>query len=74
MKPVKRKLGDPIPVRLILTPQGTLEMVDGSDVSAYLKRVRRMWKVRGRVEIVVARREHIEAVELDALLHRYRCA
>ena len=74
MKPVKRRLGEPIPVRLILTPQGTLEMVDGSDVSAYLKRVRRMWKVQGRVEVSITERDAAQRLEMEALLHRYHSA
>jgi len=65
-----RKLGDPIPPRLILTPQGTLKMVDGSDPTDYLKAVRRMWKVRGNVEICVTRRKAIELLENEALLYR----
>jgi hypothetical protein len=75
MKPTpNRKLGDPIPPRLILTPQGTLKMVDGSDPADYLKAVRRMWKVRGNVEICVIRRVAMEDMERDAFLYRNRGA
>jgi hypothetical protein len=58
-----RKLGDPIPPRLILTPQG-------SDPTDYPKAVRRMWKARGNVEICVTRRKAIELLETEALLYR----
>lgn len=75
MKPTpNRKLGDPIPPRLILTPQGTLKMVDGSDPADYLKAVRKMWKVRGNVEICVTQRKAIEGLELQAFLHLNRGA
>jgi hypothetical protein len=49
-------------------------MVDGSDVSAYLKRVRRMWKVQGRVEVSITGRDAVQRLEMEALLHRYHSA
>lgn len=74
MNPTNRKLGEPIPVRLILTPQGTLKMHDGSDVSEYLKLVRRSWKVRGNLPVCITPRDSTEELEFQALMYRNRGA
>lgn len=68
MKPIPRKLGDPIPERLLLKPDGTLAMADGSDPAVYLKAVRRMWKSRGTVPICINNIPNQESVEFRALL------
>ena len=69
MKPVpNRKLGDPIPPRLILTPQGTLKMVDGSDPADYLKAVFRSWGADGDIQVCICPREQTEHMEQQAFL------
>ena len=76
MKPVPRKLGDPIPVRLLLNSDGTLSMADGSDPAAYLKAVRRFWIKRGLAEartpvaVCISTNVAMEQIERDATLYR----
>lgn len=70
MKHTPRKLGEPIPPRLILKANGTLVMADGSDPAAYLKSVRRFWKVRGNQEVCITPRKFTERLEGEALLAR----
>lgn len=71
MKAVRRKLGEPIPDRLILLPNGTLAMADGSDPAAYLRSVRRsLWKCRGPVAVVIQPKKHAETLEGEAWLLR----
>ncbi len=70
MKFTPRKLGEAIPARLILKPNGTLAMVDGSSPAEYLKSVRRAWKMRGNIEVVIGHREAIQRLEGEALMMR----
>jgi len=76
MKPPDRKLGEPIPPRLVLGPYGTLRMADGSDPAIYLRAVRRKWIKEGRmrtgdaIPIAVCDLPSMERIENDALLAR----
>jgi len=76
MNPPIRKLGDPIPPRLILGPQGVLSMADGSDPAAYLRKVRRKWIKEGRmakgepIAISICDVASMERLEQDAWLSR----
>ena len=76
MKPPNRKLGEPIPARLILGPYGTLRMADGSDPAKYLRAVRRKWIKRGlmqtgdSVPIAIIDLKSMERIEGEALLAR----
>ena len=76
MKPPKRKLGEPIPPRLILGPYGCLRMADGSDPALYLRAVRRKWIKEGRMQtgdsipIAIIDLASMERIEGDALLLR----
>lgn len=70
MKPPNRKLGEPFAPRLILKPNGTLAMADGSSVQDYLRRVRRKWRVRGDVQVTINILASQLIVEKDALLAR----
>ena len=76
MKPPNRKLGEPIPPRLILGPYGTLRMADGSNPSSYLQKVRRKWIKDGRMKkgesiaITICDLPSMERIEGDALLLR----
>jgi hypothetical protein len=70
MKPPNRKLGDPFKPRLILMPNGTLAMADGSDLQAYLKAVRRKWKVKGKVPVAITTLPDLLRLENDAFLAR----
>ena len=74
MNPPMRKLGEPIPPRLILGPQGVLSMADGSDPAAYLRKVRRKWIKDGRlgkgqpIAISICDVANMERLEGSALL------
>jgi hypothetical protein len=70
MKPPNRKLGDPFEPRLVLMPDGTLAMADGSNVQAYLKAVRRKWKVKGKLPVSIAKIQDLLRLENDAFLGR----
>jgi len=70
-KPGTRKLGEPIPPALILRPNGTLAMIDGSDPAEYLKAWRRAKKIKGNFEVCVAGRKTMESLEADALTIRW---
>ena len=70
MKPPTRKLGEPFDPRIVLMPNGTLTMADGSDLQAYLKAVRRKWKVKGKVPVTINTMANQLKVESDALLAR----
>jgi len=65
-----RKLGEPIPIRLILDRKGELSMADGSPVADYLKTCRKAWKAKGQLEVCITPRLAVEALETDAFLHR----
>ena len=76
MKPPNRKLGEPIPPRLILGPYGVLRMADGSDPALYLRAVRRKWIKEGRMQtgepiaISIIDLPSMERIEGKALLAR----
>jgi uncharacterized protein (DUF362 family) len=74
MKPAQRKLGEPIPTRLVLNQKGELFMVDGSSVPEYLKACRRMWGAKGHLQVVISPRLSIENLEQEALLRRSHSA
>ena len=74
MNPPNRKLGEPIPPRLVLGPQGVLRMADGSDPRDYLVKVRRKWVKEGRmakgepIAISICDVANMERLEGSALL------
>lgn len=70
MKPPDRKLGQPFEPRLVLMPDGTLAMADGSSVQAYLKAVRRRWKAKGKVPVAILTIQDLLRLENDAFLAR----
>jgi len=76
MNPPNRKLGEPIPPRLVLGPQGVLSMADGSDPRDYLQKVRSKWIKEGRmakgepIAISICDVANMERLEGSALLAR----
>ena len=70
MKPPNRKLGDPFEPRIVLMRNGNLVMADGSDLQAYLKAVRRKWKVKGKVPVAITPIQDLLRLENDAFLAR----
>lgn len=70
MKPPNRKLGEPFEPRIILMRNGNLVMADGSDLQAYLKAVRRKWKVKGKVPVAIITLPNLLRLENDAFLAR----
>lgn len=54
----------------MLMPNGTLAMVDGSDLQAYLKAVRRKWRVSGKTPIAIVTIPSLLRLENDAILAR----
>ena len=66
----RRKLATPAHRRLMLTPDGTLAMKDGSDPTSYLKKWRRNQGMKGPVFVSVITVEQLEHLESDALLAR----
>ena len=80
MDTTPRKLGDPIPVRLLLGPDGMLSMADGSDPRDYLKSVRKIWIKRGfatagaAVPVCISTLPIMESIETQAVMHRHHSA
>lgn len=74
MNPHNRKLGQPIPIRLILNRKGELSMADGSPVADYLKACRKAWKAQGDLEVCMTPRLSMEALETEAFLYRNHSA
>jgi hypothetical protein len=76
MNPPIRKLGDPIPPRLVLGPQGVLSMADDSDPRDYLQKVRSKWIKQGLmaegepIAISICDVASMERLEKDAWLAR----
>lgn len=70
MKPPDRKLGEPFEPRIILMPDGTLAMADGTSVQAYLRKVRRKWRVKGEVPVAIITLPNLLRLENDAFLAR----
>lgn len=70
MKPPDRKLGEPFEPRIVLMRNGNLAMADGSDLQAYLKAVRRKWKVKGEVPVAIITIQDLLRLENDAFLAR----
>ena len=66
----KRKLGEPVPVSLLLNDQGVLSMADGSDLQAYLKSVMAVWGQSGQLLVSILPRD--EAMELETEVNLYR--
>ena len=76
MNPPIRKLGEPIPPRLILGPEGVLSMADGSDPRDYLQKVTSKWIKQGLmaegepIAISICDVANMERLEGSALLAR----
>jgi hypothetical protein len=66
----KRKLGDPMPVGLVLNSLGVLQMADGSNVETYLKSVMQMWGKSGQLLVSILPRDQAMELETEVLLHR----
>lgn len=75
MKPFLRKLGEPIPVALLVQPDGTLVLADGGDVKTYLAEARALNESVGHVdpgeplEVTLSPRRLLERIERDAWMH-----
>lgn len=74
MKWTPRKLGDPISPALLLKPNGTLAMADGSDPADYLKSYRRAQGFKGDVPISVCPITAMERIEFEVIIHRNHSA
>lgn len=76
MKPSIRKIGEPIPVALLIQPDGALVLADGSDVKTYLAGVYQNAEKLGDVfdgdplEISIADRKVLAEFELAYVLCR----
>lgn len=77
MKPSIRRIGDPIPVSLLIQPDGTLVLADGSDVKTYLAEVHLVNTSLGHattgeaLAVVLSPRKLQERIEQDAWLHQH---
>ena len=66
----KRKLGDPMPVSLVLNSLGILQMADGSNVETYLKSVMQVWGKSGQLLVSILPRDQAMELETEVLLYR----
>lgn len=70
----KRKLGEPVPVSLLLNDQGVLSMADGSDLQVYLQSVMGMWGKSGVLLVTMLPRDIAVELETEVLISRSRGA
>ncbi len=66
----KRKLGEPVPITLVLNNKGILYMANGSDLQAYLKSVMEVWGKSDDLLVSIMPRNTLMDLETDALLFR----
>jgi hypothetical protein len=75
MRPFPRKVGDPIPVALLIQPDGTLVLADGGDVKTYLAEAHAVNVGLGHAtagepyEAVIVPRKFQERLEQAAWMH-----
>lgn len=70
----KRKLGEPVPVSLVLNDQGVLSMADGSSLEGYLQSVMAVWGESGQLLVSILPRDIAVEMETEVLISRSRGA
>ena len=70
----KRKLGEPVPVSLLLNSLGVLQMADGSDLQVYLKSAMAAWGATGQLLVSILPRDIAMELEIEVMISRSRGA